>query len=104
MGLRVAVIDGGHRLVGDGDVVGLANRWLAHLEVREFSPRTVRAYAFDALNFARFLEERSVAVADVVAMDLFDWLAWQSAARPRCVSVSSLASTVAALSDHMASC
>ena len=42
----------------------------------------MRAYAFDALNFARFLEERSIAVADVVAMDFFDWLAWQSAAVP----------------------
>ncbi len=82
MGLQVAVIDGSHRLVGDSDVVGLANRWLAHLEVREFSPRTVRAYAFDVLNFTRFLEERSISLAGVVPMDLFDWLAWQSNPAP----------------------
>ena len=56
MGLMVVVVDGSHRLAGDGVVVDLANRWLAHLEVRDFSSRTVRAYAFDVLNFARFLD------------------------------------------------
>jgi integrase/recombinase XerC len=57
----------------------LANRWLTHLLARGFSPKTVRAYAFDVLNFARFLDERSISLIDVVSMDLFDWLAWQSA-------------------------
>lgn len=79
MGSRVLVVEGSHRLVGDDVVVELANRWLAHLEVREFSSKTVRAYAFDVLNFARFLEDRAISFADVVSMDLFDWLAWQSA-------------------------
>ena len=78
MGLRVVVVEGSHRLVGDSDVVELANRWLAHLEVREFSAKTVRAYAFDVLNFARFLGDRAISFVDVVSMDLFDWLAWQS--------------------------
>lgn len=82
MALSVHVVEGRHRLVGDGPVVELTNRWLGHLEVREFSPRTVRAYAFDVLNFARFLELRGIGLADVMAMDLFDWLAWQSVPVP----------------------
>ena len=77
MGLRVDVVGGCHRLVGDGAVVELANRWLAHLDAREFSPRTVRAYAFDVLNFARFLDHGGIALEQVVATDVFDWLAWQ---------------------------
>ncbi len=37
----------------------------AHLEARAFSLATVRAYAFDLVNFARFLEERGIALAAV---------------------------------------
>lgn len=73
----VVVVNGSHRLAGGGAVVDLANRWLAHLEVREFSPMTVRAYAFDALNFARFLDQGGIGLGDVVPTDVFDWLAWQ---------------------------
>lgn len=77
MGLMVVVVDGSHRLAGDGVVVDLANRWLAHLEARDFSSRTVRAYAFDVLNFARFLDHSGIELREVVATDVFDWLAWQ---------------------------
>jgi hypothetical protein len=37
----------------------------------------VRAYAYDLLNFLRFLAGRGARLADVVAMDLFDYLDWQ---------------------------
>jgi integrase/recombinase XerC len=37
----------------------------------------VRAYAYDLLNFLRFLASRNARLTDVVAMDLFDYLAWQ---------------------------
>lgn len=77
MGLMVVVVDGSHRLAGDGVVVDLANRWLAHLEARDFSSRTVRAYAFDVLNFARFLDRSGIELREFVATDVFDWLAWQ---------------------------
>jgi site-specific recombinase XerD len=77
MRLRVMVVNGGYRLAGDGFAVDVANRWLAHLEAREFSPRTVRAYAFDVLNFARFLVDAGIGVGDVGPTDVFDWLAWQ---------------------------
>jgi site-specific recombinase XerD len=41
----------------------------------------VRAYAFDLANFARFVDERAIALADVVPSDLFDYLDWQTRAR-----------------------
>jgi site-specific recombinase XerD len=82
MGLRVELVEGSHQLFGDIAVVDVANRWLAHLEARDFSPRTVRAYAFDVLNFARFLQHAGIELADVAATDVFDWLAWQRETSP----------------------
>lgn len=73
----------GHRLDGDAMFCGLANRYLAHLSSRLFSPATVRAYAFDLLNFGRFLSQRGLALEQVGASDLFDYLDWQGRAEPR---------------------
>src|SRR5262245_42964621 len=67
----------GHRLAGPGGDIVLANQFLARLASRAFSPATVRAYAYDLLNFLRFLAERRARLGDVVATDLFDYLAWQ---------------------------
>jgi integrase/recombinase XerC len=83
MELRVVVGAGGHRLCGDGPVTGLANAYLAHLQSRGFAPGTVRGYAFDLLNFCRFLGERGLSVDDVVPSDLFDWLDWQAKRKPK---------------------
>jgi site-specific recombinase XerD len=70
--------DGSHRLEGSWADVEIANAFLAHLEVRGFSPATVRAYAFDLLNFGRFLGDKNLTVADVVPTDLFDYVDWQA--------------------------
>ena len=70
--------DSGHRLRGEGPTVLAVNRFLEHLTVRAFSPATVRAYAFDLANFARFLEEKPLALVDVAALDLFEYLDWQA--------------------------
>ena len=67
----------GHRIGGGGDDAGLASQFLAHLGSRAFSPATVRAYAYDLLNFLRFLAGRRARLADVVPTDLFDYLDWQ---------------------------
>jgi integrase/recombinase XerC len=83
MELKVVRVDGGHRLDGDGPFTDVANRYLAHLATRGFAPETVRGYAFDLLNFGRFLAERQASLADVVPTDLFDYLDWQ--AKPKCV-------------------
>jgi hypothetical protein len=45
MGFRVEAVAGGHRLVGPGSDVELANRFLDHLVGRNFAPATLRAYA-----------------------------------------------------------
>lgn len=71
----------GHRLAGEGPVVDVANQFLEHLEARRYSPATVRAYAFDLLNFDGFLTERGLDLLDVRPTDLFDYLDWQSRAR-----------------------
>ena len=78
MDVAVVRTEEGHRLSGDGPITGLANRYLAHLGTRGFSPATVRGYAFDLLNFNRFLQERRTTLAAVVPTDLFDWLDWQA--------------------------
>lgn len=82
MDLKVVLTKGGHRLGGGGPIEELGNRYLAHLGARQFSPGTVRAYAYDLLNFSRFLVDRRLSLAEVKASDLFDWLEWQSQRRP----------------------
>jgi len=77
MGQHVVLVSDGHRVEGCGADGELANRFLAHLGSRAFSPATVRAYAYDLLNFLRFLAGRNARLADVVAADLFDYLDWQ---------------------------
>jgi integrase len=79
MGLSVVVVEGGHRLGGDGPIDDLANRYLSHLGTCRFSLGTVRGYAFDLLNFSRFLVDRRLSLGEVRPSDLFDWLEWQSA-------------------------
>ncbi len=76
MQLQVIATGEGHRLRCDDGAsvardVELVNAFLAHLVVRCFSPATVRAYAYDLLNFSRFLVGRGGTVTDVVATDLF---------------------------------
>ena len=78
MGQRVVLVSDGHRVEGCGADGELVNRFLAHLGSRAFSPATVRAYAYDLLNFLRFLAGRGSALASVVPADLFDYLEWQS--------------------------
>jgi site-specific recombinase XerD len=82
MELAVVRVGHGHRLVGDGPLTDVANRFLAHLEVRGFAAGTTRGYAYDLLNFGRFLAERQVTLGDIVPTDLFDYLDWQSRKRP----------------------
>jgi site-specific recombinase XerD len=78
MPLVVARRDGaGWRLEGSWPDAVVANRFLAHLATRAFSPATVRAYAYDLVNFGRFCVERGVRITDAVPGDFFDYLEWQ---------------------------
>jgi integrase/recombinase XerC len=81
MAICVTRVGGFHRLAGDAGLVEIGNRWLAHLEARQFSAATVRGYAFDVVCLARFLDEVGVRWRDLAPSDVFDWLEWQ--ARPR---------------------
>jgi integrase/recombinase XerC len=90
MDLRVVRNDGDHRLVGGGPIDEVANGYLGHLASRNFSPATVRGYAFDLLNFNRFLVQRGAKLADVVATDVFDYLDWQTKSKPSGTKVVSL--------------
>lgn len=76
--VAVARVDGSHRLVGDGPLVEFANRWLGHLEVRQFAPGTIRGYAFDLLFLARFFDDAGIDSLQAAPTDFFDWLEWQS--------------------------
>jgi integrase/recombinase XerC len=82
MQLAVVRVGLGHRLDGDGPFTDVANRFLAHLKVRGFAAGTIRAYAYDLLNFGRFVAEGHLTLGDIVPTDLFDYLDWQSKKRP----------------------
>lgn len=82
--LGVVSVGGAHRLCGEGELVELANAFLAHLGVRDFSPATVRGYAYDLLNFGRFLAEADLGLATLSPVELFSWLDWQTNAAGRC--------------------
>ena len=75
--VRVREVDSGYRIDGDWDGRDAANAFLAHLAGRGFSPATVRAYAFDVVNLARFLAECNRPLAVVDAPLVFDWIDWQ---------------------------
>lgn len=81
MGLRV--IDTGELFVVSGEAAGrdadvaVANRFLAHLQGRNFARATQRAYGYDVLNFLRFLTEAEIGLAEVGPTDVFDYLDWQ---------------------------
>jgi hypothetical protein len=67
--LRVVQTEEGYRLDGAGADVVVANGFLTHLGSRRFSALTVRAYAYDLLNFLRFLDEQGASVEAVVPTD-----------------------------------
>lgn len=67
--LAAASRDGGWALVGPGAVgFALVNEYLAYLVDRRYSPRTVRAYAFDLLHFCRWLRADGITL-DAVSTD-----------------------------------
>lgn len=82
MAVRVQAVNGGHRLTGEWAGLELGNDFLTHLRSRAFSPATVRAYAFDVANLARFLLEKNVLLAQVEPMDVFAWVDWQGVRGP----------------------
>ncbi|HVA08036.1 MAG TPA: tyrosine-type recombinase/integrase [Acidimicrobiales bacterium] len=67
--LTAVAKDGGWVLVGTmAGEISLVNEYLAYLRDRRYSPRTVRAYAFDLLHFCRWLRFDGTAL-DAVTTD-----------------------------------
>lgn len=77
-GIRVVQEDGAWVLAGAGidrvDGIGLVNAYLRYLADRNYSPRTVRSYAFDLLAFVRWLSGEGVAVEAVTTEVLLAYL------------------------------
>lgn len=102
MAIRVREVDGGYRIEGDWEGRDWANAFLTHLDGRGFSLATVRAYAFDVANLARFLVEEDLALSAVEAALVFDWIDWQGVrradrSRPRSAAASTVNRRVAAV-------
>ncbi|MGI5182314.1 tyrosine-type recombinase/integrase [Dactylosporangium sp. CA-152071] len=76
-GLRVEEHAGGWTLVGPAaSGFGLVNEYLGYLVDRRYSPRTVRAYAFDLLAWCRWLMAEDVELAEVDTPVLLRYLAF----------------------------
>jgi len=86
--LRAVERDGRWSLVGLGLAgveragVEVVNDYLGYLADRGYSPRTVRAYAFDLLAFARWLGDERLAVDEVTTEVLLRFLAFCRATSP----------------------
>ena len=75
--LRAVKRDGRWSLVGSGPGgIEVVNDYLGYLADRGYSPRTVRAYAFDLLAFARWLVDEGLAVDEVSTEVLLRFLAF----------------------------
>jgi len=78
--LRAELRDGRWCLAGaaDGELI---NGYLGYLADRGFSAQTVRAYAFDLLAFARWLDAEGIMLAGVSTDVMLRFLAWCRTAR-----------------------
>lgn len=73
--LRVSNAGGGWQVLGTGHDVEAVNEFLAHLGHLNYSPHTVRAYAFDLMSFLRWLGHQQVSLVDVTTETLLSHLA-----------------------------
>src|SRR5260370_10146655 len=74
--LQVERREGGWVLAGPGAAgFGLANEYLSYLVDRNYSPRTVRAYAFGLLHFVRWMLDQLLSIEAVTTEVLLRYLA-----------------------------
>lgn len=67
-----------YRLVDpQGNSITWANDFLDAQHARQLSPRSVRAYAYDLLHFARWFHGRSQPISDVTESTLLDYVRHQ---------------------------
>lgn len=70
------------RLVDAAGVdVDFATRWLADLRASDYSPATLRSYAFDLLSWLRFLVAVEVRWTQATRWEVRDWVRWHQVRR-----------------------
>jgi integrase/recombinase XerD len=72
-----------YRLVDpQGNSIVWANDFLDAQHARQLSPRSVRAYAYDLLHFARWFHGQSQSISDVTESTLLDYVRHQQTQQP----------------------
>jgi integrase/recombinase XerD len=66
-----------------GDSITWANDFLDAQHARQLSPRSVRAYAYDLLHFARWFESRSQTISEITESTLLDYVRHQQNQQPQ---------------------
>lgn len=72
-----------YRLVDpQGNSIAWANDFLDAQHARQLSPRSVRAYAYDLLHFARWFQSQSLPISEVTESTLLDYVRHQLNQQP----------------------
>jgi len=73
-----------YRLFDDADhEIAWANDFLDAQHLRQLSPRSLRAYAYDLLHFARWFQSRSQTLSEITGSTLLDYVRHQLSQRPQ---------------------
>ena len=73
-----------YRLFDDADQeIAWANDFLDAQHLRQLSPRSLRAYAYDLLDFARWFQSRPQALSEITESILLDYVRHQLSQQPR---------------------
>lgn len=60
----------------DGQTVPAVRLWLLDLHTSDYSPKTIRAYAYDLLSWLRFLSAVDVSWQRAMRAEVRDWVRW----------------------------
>jgi site-specific recombinase XerD len=73
-----------YRLLDDvGYEVAWANDFLDAQHLRQLSPRSLRAYAYDLLHFTRWFQSRSQSLSEITESTLLDYVRYQLSQQPQ---------------------
>src|SRR5438105_11880860 len=73
-----------YRLLDDADhEIAWANAFLDAQHLRQLSPRSLRAYAYDLLHFARWFHSQPQALSEITESTLLDYVRHQLSQQPQ---------------------
>src|SRR3954464_2453717 len=73
-----------YRLLNEeGRGIAWANAFLDAQHLRQLSPRSLRAYAYDLLHFARWFQSQSQALSEITESTLLDYVRHQLSQQPQ---------------------